>query len=229
MYDFIDQIEVKSIPEQIADEFKKKIISRELEPGNKLPSLEELTKKLGVSKPSIREAFQILQELGLISTTKGRNGGYFVTEFYPEKLMDSLYEIISFSLSLNKLERSQLLEIRKMIEVPCSGFAAERRTEENLEALEKIKKQIDSTKEDDIKKLLELDLNFHLVIAESTQNPLTKTIINAITKSFLESNLKSYKSKNTITANMDKVIDAIAEQDAKAARHEMERHIEYFL
>lgn len=229
MYDFVNQIKVKSIPEQIAEQFKKEIINGKLGPGDKLPSLDELTKKLSVSKPTIREALQSLHESGLISTIKGRKGGYFVAEFIPDKLMKNMYEMIRFSLTLNKLDRNHLLEIRKMIEIPCASLAAERRTDKNIEDLKHINNLINSEKVYNTEELLQLDLRFHLSIAESTQNPLVKPIINAITKSFLESNQWNNENKTIITANTDKVIEAISKKDSKSAEIEMEKHMNYFL
>lgn len=229
MFKFINEIKVKSIPEQIAEGFKKEIINGKLQPGNKLPSLEELTYQLGVSKPTIREAFQLLQEIGLIFSTKGRSGGYFVADYHPDKLTNSIYEMISVSLSLNKLNRSQLLELRKMVEIPCAGYAAERRTSENLESLERIYDQITNTLDEDREKLLELDLEFHLVIAESTQNPLATTFVNAMARSFLEADLTSHKNKQMIIGNLDKVLEAIAKQDCEATKSSMEKHLASFL
>lgn len=230
MFEFIDKLEVKTIPEQIADRFRDEIFTGKLKAGDKLPALEELSLRLGVSKPTVREGLQILYKSGLVSIIQGRNGGYFITEFQPEKLMQSMYEMITFSLKFNYLERRHLLEIRKMIEVPCAGIAAERRTEKNLDKLRSIINIINSDIEYEIQELMQIDLEFHLAIAECTQNPMAKTIINAITKSFLESNMNwNDKNKKMITANAENIVEAISTKDSKTAREEMEKHIINFL
>ncbi|GHH99798.1 winged helix-turn-helix domain-containing protein [Neobacillus kokaensis] len=98
MNDIFDQITVRTIPEQIAEQIKQEIFSGILKPGSKLPPLEELSDRLGVSKPTISQALHLLQKSDLVSTTKGRNGGYFITESFGDKLAQSMYEMITFSL-----------------------------------------------------------------------------------------------------------------------------------
>ena len=109
---------------------------------------------------------QSLYRLGFVVTTKGRNGGYFITESGPEKFMETMYEMITFSLASNTMERKHLFEIRKMIEIPCAGLAAERRTPENVL---KLREFIGAENKcgDDIQELLELDLQFHLAISQN--------------------------------------------------------------
>ena len=80
MNEFVNRITVKTIPEQIAEQIKNEIYQGKLKPGEKLPPLEQLSEKLGVSKPTVREALQSLSRLGFVVSTKGRNGGYFITE-----------------------------------------------------------------------------------------------------------------------------------------------------
>lgn len=230
MHTFIENIEVRSIPQQISDHIKHEIVTGRLRPGDKLPSLDDLSESMGVSKPTVREALQSLNESGLITIIKGRNGGYFITESYPDKLMNSMYEMITFSLTFNKMQTNDLLEVRKLIEIPCAGLAAERRTENDLEKLQMMKSQLNDCDKLSMQEILHLDLRFHMSIADCTQNPLTKTIINAITKSYLESS-EDFNDENKmfIVANSTEVIDAVIAGDVKAAEREMEKHMNYFL
>ncbi|CAM4204394.1 FadR/GntR family transcriptional regulator [Lacicoccus alkaliphilus] len=230
MQNFMEHIEVKSIPEQIADHFKAEIMKKRLNPGDKLPSLEKLSETLQVSKPTVNEALKHLQESGLVKTVKGRNGGYFVTESYEDKLMKNMYEIISFSLTFNELKSEDLLEIRKMIEIPCAGLAAEKRTKENIEKLEEIGRLMQSPANCSLQETLDLDLKFHMAIAECTQNPLAKNIINAITKSYLDSNMEWHiENKHYITERTGDILTAIKQQDVEGAKAAMENHMSNFL
>lgn len=230
MYELFDKIEVLSIPEQIAEQIKKEIFTKKIRPGTKLPPLDLLSEQLGVSKPTAREALQILHKSGLVSIVKGRNGGYFVTECYDDQLSERMYEMITFSLTYNKLERGQLVEIRKMIEIPCAGFAAIRRTEKNIIELNKVMNLLNNSTQFSLHEVLQLDLKFHLTIAECTQNPLAKTLIEAITRSYIETD-EYWKDKRggSVTANAEKIVAAIIKGDAEAAEREMERHLSYFL
>ena len=127
------------------------------------------------------------------------------------------------------MERKHLFEIRKMIEIPCAGLAAERRTPENVL---KLREFIGAENKcgDDIQELLELDLQFHLAISECTQNPLAKTLVNAISRSFQESEIDwDIQTKWKVNTNMESIIEAISTHNSALAMEEMEKHLSNFL
>jgi GntR family transcriptional regulator len=63
---------------QLADELRRLISDGELGPGDKLPSLHELVRETGLSSNTIRAAFRVLKDEGLVVTAPGR--GVFVSE-----------------------------------------------------------------------------------------------------------------------------------------------------
>jgi len=68
----------KSIYEQIVDGVKGLIISGELKPNDKLPSVRDLSAQLTVNPNTIAKAFRSLESQGWIYTVSGR--GCFVSE-----------------------------------------------------------------------------------------------------------------------------------------------------
>lgn len=73
------KIDIKSpVPtyRQLADELRKLIAAGKLGPGDKLPSLHDLVQETGLSANTIRAAFRVLKEEGLVVTAPGR--GVFV-------------------------------------------------------------------------------------------------------------------------------------------------------
>ena len=68
----------KSIYEQIVDGFKDMIISGELKPGQKIPSVREMSAKLIVNPNTIQKAYRKLESDGWIYTVAGR--GAFVSD-----------------------------------------------------------------------------------------------------------------------------------------------------
>lgn len=54
------------------------IVSRKLEPGDKLPSEVEIANALGVSRMTLRQALATIESKGLIDRRRGRFGGNFV-------------------------------------------------------------------------------------------------------------------------------------------------------
>jgi GntR family transcriptional regulator, transcriptional repressor for pyruvate dehydrogenase complex len=67
-----------SLAEWVADELRARILDGRLSDGESLPKQDELVEEFGVSKPSTREAFRILETEGLITVRRGSIGGSVV-------------------------------------------------------------------------------------------------------------------------------------------------------
>lgn len=105
---------------QIMDEIKRKILSKELLPGDKLPSIRDLAKEANVNPNTMQKALQELELLGLIQTE--RTSGKFVTEaedkilqlkeqYIEEKLRPFLQEM--YNLGLTKAQVIDRITNRK--------------------------------------------------------------------------------------------------------------------
>ncbi len=65
-------------PEVLADKIRQQIIRGELKEGDLLPTEAVLTERFGVSRPTIREAYRILEYERLLTITRGAKGGAVV-------------------------------------------------------------------------------------------------------------------------------------------------------
>ena len=97
-----------------------------LKGGDRLESERELAKILGISRPSLREAIQILQVQGRLMVRHGI-GIFVLDEADGEKLRDSLRA------AQHRIE--ELFQMREILEAPAVEWAAERRTDEQLQAI----------------------------------------------------------------------------------------------
>ena len=61
----------KSIYEQIIDKFKELIMLEKIKCGEKMPSVRELSKKLGVNPNTIQKAYRELERQGYVYTASG--------------------------------------------------------------------------------------------------------------------------------------------------------------
>ena len=68
------------LAEQVVERIEQAVETGLLVSGQRLPSEVELAAALGVSPVTAREALSSLRARGLITTTRGRNGGSFVAE-----------------------------------------------------------------------------------------------------------------------------------------------------
>ncbi|MDR3388871.1 MAG: GntR family transcriptional regulator [Rudaea sp.] len=69
------RIRVPKTSEIVADNIRRQIIRGELEEGKFLPPEGILMESLGISRPTLREAFRILESEGLISVVRGSRTG----------------------------------------------------------------------------------------------------------------------------------------------------------
>ncbi|MFZ9945417.1 MAG: FadR/GntR family transcriptional regulator, partial [Candidatus Nanopelagicaceae bacterium] len=90
-------------------------IDREnLSPGDRLTPERELAKKLGISRPSLREAIQVLQTQGRLMVRHGI--GVFLVE-------DQQAEKIRESLRAANLSVVELFQMREILEAPAVEWA----------------------------------------------------------------------------------------------------------
>ena len=61
----------RKLSDQIAERLEGMIADGTLRPGERLPAERQLSERLGISRPSLREAIQQLASKGLLSTRQG--------------------------------------------------------------------------------------------------------------------------------------------------------------
>src|SRR6056297_2353173 len=128
----LKKINKQSIQEEVFEQLKQNIISGDWLPETRLPSEDQLAKKLSVSRITIRSALHRLSALGLVESRHGE--GTFVRKYSTDSYMDSLINLIV----LDKKDINELLEMRRVLEVGIVGIATERVTENDLESLSNI-------------------------------------------------------------------------------------------
>lgn len=132
--------------------------------GDKLPSEAELCRTLEVSRPVLREALRALQAMGLTVSKSGK--GTFVVANTVEDPTFGDYAA------------SDLLEVRRHVEIPVAGYAALRRTPEDLDHLSHLLDRMEQ--ETDTTAWVAMDTVFHLAVAEASRNPVFRRVIEEI-------------------------------------------------
>lgn len=90
--------------EQIVDCIKNMILDGEIKSGEKLPSVRELAKKIGVNPNTVTKAFQALEREKIIYTVPGR--GSYAADIMTEKIRDEALR--DFDVSLKNAFRAGL-------------------------------------------------------------------------------------------------------------------------
>lgn len=161
----IKKVTRQSVSEQVFEQLKEQILNNEWQKGEKIPSENELSALLGVSRVTVRNALQKLISLGLIETRFGE--GSFITDALPGISMNSLIPIAY--LRENSLQ--EILEYRRVMEGNVAELATKKASPEDVAKLEEAYLAMDKVK-DDLEQFSKADLNFHLLLANTTKNSL---------------------------------------------------------
>lgn len=198
-------------------------IEREdLQPGNRLDSERELAKKLGISRSSLREAIQVLQTQGRLIVKHGI--GVFLTD-------DQEAERLRESLRSAHHTIEELFQMREILEAPAVEWAAERRTEAQLEAIKSAARALqEAVNQDpiDFDRVRLLDMNFHLTIVKSAQNQFLNQTLGTLQEVMYRSMDNTLKLPGRIDASEHEhgvILEAIERRDPITARLTIIQHI----
>lgn len=216
----IKPIKKDNISDQVYEQLKNNIIDGTWKQGDKLPSENDLVIAFGVSRITVRQALSKLTTLGLIETRTGE--GSFVTELKPGIYMNEMIPYIY----LNQESIEELLEFRNVIEIETAGIAALKITEKDInrleESLERMKNNIS-----DLKKYVDEDLHFHMIIAKSTENSLIIQIHN-IVRDIIKKTIKNLTESIGVENGLKYhrlLIDALKEKDDVRVKNIMREHL----
>jgi GntR family transcriptional repressor for pyruvate dehydrogenase complex len=153
--------------ELVAEQILELIVELRLQPGDRMPTENDLASRLGTSRTVVREAVKILSALGRVRAQKGR--GLYVAD--GEGMLGSS-RWGGFFLPTDLDHVYMLFEFRRVQEAAASRLAAGRATPAELRAIEAA---VETCREGHVTGQRELfdrgDDDFHLSIAIASHNP----------------------------------------------------------
>jgi len=214
--------------EEVARRLRQAIIDQDLKPGDKLPSQKELMDMFQVSRFTILGAIRILEQSGLVYTKHGATGGAFVSERNTEAFTESLRVL----LGVNEVTLEEIAEFRLIIDGQAAYWAAKRRSREDMRKMEAL---LDRMKgllalEGSMEEAAEIDMSFHLAVAEAVHNNLYRALMEAIIECFLKEvdSLVPEEKKHRVYADLSMIFEAIKARKARAAEKAARNHIAHF-
>jgi GntR family transcriptional regulator, transcriptional repressor for pyruvate dehydrogenase complex len=152
--------------EIVAERLGEWVTERQLKPGDRLPSEPELAQHFGVARTVVREALSKLKTLGVIEVYQGK--GAFVSRLPVELLFMRVRR-----LNPQLINEHHLWELREILETRAAELAAERRTREDITALEMALRDHDHEP-----RLGGLENErFHSALAHAAQNPILEQLV----------------------------------------------------
>lgn len=167
-------LDKKEIRQQVFEQLLSQITTGKWKPGEKIPSENELTSIMGVSRISVREAIQKLAAMDLVETYRGK--GTFVKEFTTNNYLKSLTPM----LLMTPDDILFVVEYRRILEVGIIDLYTRNPTSRDIVFLTKTLDKMKQYYRTNLKKYTKYDLEFHMKLYEMTGNPFIIKISNLV-------------------------------------------------
>lgn len=162
-----------TLADQVTERLLEYIQSQHLKPGDLLPSESSLAVSFGVSRPVVREALKNLEGKGVIEIINGKGALVRPIDSDPLRLF------FQRAMQMEHGTMLELMEIRKGLEVQAAMLAAQRRDENDLQAIRRVVRTMREHM-DDMETYTRLDVEFHLRIATASHNTMMVYLIDSI-------------------------------------------------
>jgi GntR family transcriptional repressor for pyruvate dehydrogenase complex len=219
-------IQTDRISNVVVDQIKDAVFQKKLKAGDKLPSERQLMDQFKTSRVTIREAIKTLEQFGILEIKRGIEGGAFIRDPNTKFVSNFLQDMFS----MGKIKISNLTEARMAIEPFSVKLATERITEDSLEKvrqnIQEARECLDKKNKNDARLL---DLEFHRLIAQASQNPVIFFMIDSI-MDIMENNISSIplSAKPVERTNQyhEEIYAALRDRDVRKTEELMLRHIQ---
>lgn len=210
----------------VIEQIKNAIQKGEFSPGDKLPPERDLAKQFSLSRGVVREAISVLEAKGVVEVKPGI-GVFLVTNEQEE-----VFQLLNALLENEDSSLIELLELRQSIESQAACYAAERRSEKELDKIKAALDQLESCFEKGKVAAVE-DFEFHMAVAEASHNSMMVHTLRLISGHIING-LHESRTDALMIPGQDgiameehrKIYAAIKDMDSERARKEMITHLE---
>ncbi|MDF0728538.1 FadR/GntR family transcriptional regulator [Cytobacillus sp. S13-E01] len=198
----------RNLSEQLLHDLGKDIVQGEIQPGEVLPKVEDISEIKGVSRTVVREALKGLAARRLVESStkvgtivKNREDWQW---WDPDVLSWASHSNVSREILL------QLTEVRLAIEPAAVQLAAKKATEDDIKQIKKCYKNLESSLGNE-EEWAKADYEFHNSILVASHNELMLSLIKTLHDALLKSRqtsikLLKQKEKNTYVEANEEVI-----------------------
>jgi GntR family transcriptional regulator, transcriptional repressor for pyruvate dehydrogenase complex len=219
MSDAFQAIDRRSLAHDAAEHLKELIASGALQPGDKLPPERALATRLGVSRPTLREAVRGLVIMGMLETRHG--AGTFVVRQEP------VDDPLSLTIDLQDAPVDELFELRLLLEPAATERAAARITDAELATLQGLVVEMETAAADPTA-FIGVDVAFHRAIHIAARSSMLLSVLDGIADLSLRGRtISSYRPGVTRRTAGEHVaiVAALEARDPLLAREAMTAHL----
>ena len=204
-----------ALTDEAITKLRNMIQSGELPPGSRLPSENQLTVQMGLSRSGVREAVKILQSARVLEVRRG--DGTFVTSLAPGLLLEG----VGFAVELLQGDTLlEVMEVRRLLEPAATSVAALRITDDQLAELALVLQQMQE-RADDADGLMQADIAFHRLVTSSTGNETLVSLLDGLSGRTVRARVwRGIVEGNVTQTTIDEhraILDALAARDPALA------------
>lgn len=221
------RIKQERVAETVKRQIEQLILRGILRPGERLPSERDLAERLGVSRPSVREAIATLVEQGLLNTRAG--SGIYVANVLGSAFSEPLIQLFSS----HDEALFDYLSFRRDLEGLAAERAARMSSDTDLKVITAIFRKMENahTKRNPAEEAA-LDAEFHMAIVEASHNVfmlhMMRSMFEMLRAGVFYNRQVMFKVRTTRTALLEQhraIHDSIIARDPAAARAAIEAHL----
>ncbi|MDO9525224.1 MAG: FCD domain-containing protein [Gemmobacter sp.] len=222
-------IHPEKLSQAVVRQIEKLILRGILRPGERLPAERELSERLGVSRPSLREAVAELQDRGLLASRAG--AGVYVAEVFGSAFAPALVDLIRS----DDEAVFDYVSFRRDMEGLAAERAAQFGSDTDLAVIDTLFSKMEAAhgKRNPADEA-ELDADFHLAIVEASHNVIMlhmmRSMYDLLRAGVFYNRQTMFRQRITRETLLDQhreINAALQARDPKGARAAVEGHLDY--
>lgn len=204
--------------EQVAEQILAWVHESGLSAGDRLPAERELAARLGVSRATVAQALVAMEVVGVVAVRHG-DGAILVESPGASKVVAALRQ--------HAQRLPEIIEAREALETKLAALAAQRRTDEDLAAIDAALEQM----ERDVSaggRGVEGDELFHAAVTRAGHSTLLARLMTEISDLIRETRIESLSQPERPRESLQghrRIAEAIRGRDAAGAAAAMTAHI----
>jgi GntR family transcriptional repressor for pyruvate dehydrogenase complex len=224
---------LKVTPEKLSHsvvrQIEQLILRGILQPGERLPSERDMAEKLGVSRPSLRDAISDLAERGLLTSKAG--SGVFVAEVLGSAFSPALIQLFA----THDEAVFDYIAFRRDMEGLAAERAARLGSDTDLRVIDKIFRKMEAAHQKrDPTDEAQLDAEFHMAIIEASHNVIMlhmlRSMFDLLRQGVFYNRQVMFRNRMTREQLLDQhraMNMAVQARDPAGARAAVEAHLNF--
>lgn len=213
----------ETLASRVSREIERLIVVGRFHLGGRLPAERQLADEFGVSRTVVREAVRSLMAKGLVEVRHG--SGMMIRTPSAETVSQSMALFLRGGQP--ELDYKKVMEVRRLLEVEIAGLAAERRTTEDLAAMQVILDDTEGIRQKRAR-FVEWDVAFHAALATATHNEMFSLLLDSVVgtmKQVRELGFDVPSSPSNAIKHHQAIFIRVAARDEGGARQAMRDHL----